>query len=832
MIKLSELWLNEWITYNNIEILSEQLTMLGLEVEKIEPICKKKIDNIFIGQIVNCEFNKDKNIYNLTIDIGSNKLYKVQSNAVNCKNKIKIIFATINSFLYKKYVNNQKFNFLLQSEGLLCSKKILGFENNLYEKDKNYIIELNNDIEIGQDAFKYLELNDNILHINIPYNRSDCYSIMGIARDLSTKKKENNYLFKFPYKFSFTPKKQNNKINVSINKNANKYNLNYFFCIINDINLQNKIPFLMKERLQKSGILISDSNPLLSISNYIFLELGYPVYFYDLNKIKGNICIKEYENISNYFLIDENNKKISLLKNTLILEDEEKILSIPSLVQNKEIIINMNTKNILLECFFLDPDIIKKLSNKYKLFNSFLYLYERGLDPLIQKKIIIRAINLILKIFGGQSSNIKVINTQNYISNYSILKKIKLYFIKIEQVLGFFIKINKIIDIINKLGFKIIFKTNNYCIIQIPSWRYDIKIEADIIEEIIRIYGYNNIPENHIKINLIETNINQNLILNKNNLLSKFNNIQKIKNILINKKYNEVINYSFINPKIQSLMFPKEKFIKLYNPISIEMSVMRTSLLCGLINNIIYNQNRQQKSLRFFENGLCFKIDKNREFGISQKLMLGGIINGKLNEEHWSLSNKNVDFYDLKGDIECIFNFLGKTDQIEFRSISEINVFHPHQSSSIYLDNIFIGYVGVIHPYIQSYLGINENTILFELECEKILNTTEIKIKKISKLPLNRRDISFIIKEHIPFINIIEECKNTKIKQIIDINLFDVYQGINIPKGYKSFTISFIIQDITHTLHDNEINNIVQLCINKLKIKFQIILRDEKYDFN
>ncbi|WP_168866964.1 phenylalanine--tRNA ligase subunit beta [Enterobacteriaceae endosymbiont of Plateumaris sericea] len=832
MIKLSELWLSKWITYNNVKILSEQLTMLGLEVEKIEPIYKKKIDNIFIGQIIDCQFNNNKNIYNLTIDIGNNKLYKIKSNAINCKNKIKVIIATIHSFLYKKYVNHQKFNFLLQSEGLLCSKKILGLKNNLYENNKNHIIELNNNVKIGQDAFKYLELNDNILSINIPSNRSDCFSIMGIARDLSTKKKDNNYVFKFPYKFSFISKQHKNKINVYINKNANKYNLNYFYCIIKNINLQNKIPFLMKERLQKSGILISNNNPLLNISNYINLELGYPVYFYDFNKIKGDICITEYKNINNDFLIDENNNKIFLLKNTLIIEDKEKILSIPSLVQNKEVIINMNTQNILLECFFLDPDIIQKLSNKYKLFNSFLYVYERGLDPLIQKKIMIRAISLILKIFGGQSSHIKVINTQNYINNYSILKKIKLYFIKIEQILGFFIKTNKIIDIINKLGFKIILKTNNYCIIQIPSWRYDIKIEADIIEEIIRIYGYNNIPDNHIKMNLIETNINKNFIINKNNLLFKSDNIQKIKNFLINKKYNEVINYSFINPKIQSLIFPKEKFIKLSNPISIEMSVMRTSLLCGLINNIIYNYNRQQKSLRFFENGLCFKIDKNIEFGISQKLMLGGIIHGKLNEEHWSLSNQNVDFYDLKGDIECIFNFLGKKDRIEFRSISNINIFHPHQGSSIYLDNIFIGYIGVIHPYIQSCLGINEHTILFELECERILNPTEIKIKQISNLPLNRRDISFIIKDNIPFIKIIEECKNPEIEQIIDINLFDVYKGINIPKGYKSFTISFIIQDSTHTLHDNEINNIIQLCINRLKIKFQIILRDKKHDFN
>ncbi|QJC28970.1 phenylalanine--tRNA ligase subunit beta [Enterobacteriaceae endosymbiont of Plateumaris rustica] len=831
MIKLSELWLREWIPYNNNKLLSEQLTMLGLEVEKIVQFCKKKLDNIFIGQIIDCQFNNDKNIYNLIINIGNNKLYKIKSNAINCKNKIKIIFATVNSSLYKENIKNKKFDFLLKSEGLLCSKKMLGLKSNLYEDNKNYIIQLNNNIKIGQDACKYLQLNDNIFHINIPYNRSDCLSVMGIARDLFTKIKKNNYSFTFPYKFSLTKKKHNNKINVYINKNANKYNLNYFYCIIQNINLHNEIPFLIEERLQKSGILISNNNPLLNISNYVNLELGYPVYFYDFNKIKGDIFIEEYKNTNNYSLIDETNNKISLLKNTLIIKDEKNILSIPSLIQNKKFMINVNTKNILLECFFLDPNIVKKLSNKYKTFNLFSHLYERGLDPLIQKKIVIRTIDLILKIYGGERSQIKVINTENYINNYLHLKKIKLNYIKIEQTLGFFIKIKKIFDIINKLGFKIILKTEINCILQIPSWRYDIQIEADIIEEIIRIYGYNNIPDNHIKLNLTE-NINENFILNKNNLFFKSNDLKKIKNILINKGYNEVINYSFINPKIQTLMFPKEKFVKLYNPISIEMSIMRTSLLCGLINNIIYNQNRQQKSLRFFESGLCFKINKKLEFGISQKLMFGGIINGKLHEEHWSLSKKNVDFYDLKGDIECIFHFLGKIDKIEFRSISNISFLHPYQGSSIYLNNTLIGHIGVINPYIKSYLGINENTILFELECNEILHHVKKEIKTISNLPLNRRDISLIVKENIPFINIMEECKNSKIKQIIDINLFDVYKGISIPKGYKSFTISFIIQDNIHTLKDHEINNIIQLCINKLKKKFNIVLRDTNYDFN
>ncbi|WP_168867466.1 phenylalanine--tRNA ligase subunit beta [Enterobacteriaceae endosymbiont of Plateumaris braccata] len=825
MIKLSELWLQKWIPYNNIKLLSEQLTMLGFEVEKIEAVCKTKIDNIFIGQVIACQFNNNKNIYDLTIDIGNNKLYKVKSNAINCKNKIKVVIATVESSLYKKNIHNQKFNFLFQSEGLLCSKKMLGLKNNIYE-NVNHIFILNNNVKIGQNAYKYLQLNDNILHINIPYNRSDCLSIMGIARDLSTKIQNENYLFTFPYEYHTTQKKQINKINVYINKNANKYNLSYFYCVIQNINLRNKIPFLIEQRLQKSGILISNNNPLLNISNYINLELGFPVYFYDLNKITGNdIYIKKYKNVNNDYFIDEKNNKISLLKDTLIIKDKEKILSVPILAQNKKVIINIDTKNILLECFFLDASTIKNLSNKYKIFNLFTNLYERGLDPLIQKKIVLRTINLILQIYGGERSKIKVVNTDNYINNFLKLKIIKLNFKKIEKTLGFIIKKHKIFNIINKLGFKFILKTDIDCTVQIPSWRYDIKIEADIIEEIIRIYGYNNIPNKYIKLNLIEKNINFDLLL-------KFNNIKKIKNSLISKGYNEVINYSFINPKIQSLIFPKEKFIKLCNPISTEMSIMRTSLLCGLINNIIYNQNRQQKSLRFFESGLCFKINKKLEFGISQKLMFGGIINGKLHEEHWSLSNRNVDFYDLKGDIEYIFDLLGKTDKIEFRTISNINFLHPNQGASIYLNNIFIGYIGVIHPYIQTYLGINENTILFELECNKILNYTETKIKTISNLPVNRRDISLIVKENIPFISIIQECKNFSIRQIIDINLFDVYKGIKIPKGYKSFTISFIIQDNTHTLKDQEINNIIQLCINKLKIKFQITLRDKNCDFN
>ncbi|QJC36408.1 phenylalanine--tRNA ligase subunit beta [Enterobacteriaceae endosymbiont of Donacia simplex] len=825
MIKFSESWLNEWLNYDkDIDYLSEKITMLGFEVEKIEYLKKNiNFNNIYVGEIVECYLYKtDPKIYKLKILVNNGKILKIFSNINNLKNKTKIILATKNSSLYKKYINTLEYSFLLKSEGLLCSNKIFNlYENNFFKKN---IIKLPNNSLNGEDANKYLYITDNILHINIPTNRPDCLSILGFTRDLSVLKK--NFSFKKPYINNLGKKSKIYKININFNKNIDDILYQYNYCIIKNINLNKEIPFYIKNKLLQSGINIISENPLLNIYNYIILELGYPIQFYDFNKIQGNIYIESNKQNKNNFLNFEN-QKINLINDNylLLIKDNHKIISIPGIIQNKEVIVNLKTKDIFIECLFIKKEYFDFLLNKNSYFNNKNNIYYRFLDPYLQQEVIIRTVNLILKIFGGNRSKIHTININNI--NY-IKKKIKLSFQHIYKILGFNILKKDIIDILNKLGFLIIKKTVNNCLIKIPSWRNDIKIEEDLIEEIIRVYGYNKIP-NKIKIYLIKKNI-----LNKKNVKLKYTNInfKKIKNILINKGYHEVINYSFIDPKIQSILYPNIKHIKINNPLTTETSVMRNSLSYGLINNIIYNQNRQQKNLRFFEYGLCFLKNLNEKIGISQKLMLSGITNGNLYSNYWSEKKKLINFYDIKGDIEHIFNFFNKSNIIEFRPQYDIKILHPYISSSIYFNNIYIGYLGMLHPKLINFFNIKYDTFLFEIFFNKIIINNNFNFKKIINLPINKRDISFSIKKNIYFIEILSFLKKLKLKEIIKIDLIDIYQGNNIPRGYKNITLSLFIQNKDHTLKEQEINNILNKCILELKNKFQILLRDKIYIYN
>ncbi|QJC34816.1 phenylalanine--tRNA ligase subunit beta [Enterobacteriaceae endosymbiont of Donacia piscatrix] len=820
MIKFSEFWLREWFFYDkDIYSLSKKITMLGFEIEKIETTTySSNIKHLVKGEIINFNiYKKNPKIYEFKILIDNGKLLKIFSN-VNCyHNKMKIILATKNSFLYKKYIKIPKYFFLKKSEGLLCTPKIISLytKYNLI-KDKITILNQNSNFKKKDNI---LNLYDNILHINIPTNRLDCFNMLGFARDLSVLNKKikfdipyNNYLIKNSEKY---------QLNISFDKKIKNTLYKYSYCIIKNINLTKKIPFFIKERLYYAGIKFISNNPLLNIRNYIILELGYPIQFYNFDSINNKIYIKKYQKNKFYFFNLTNKKKILLNKNSLLMiRDDNQIISIPGIIQNKNYSVKLATKNILIECLFLNPKYITSLlKNNYHV-NDIYNFHKNTLDPLIQKTVLIRTVNLLLKIFKGERSKIHTININN--SNYH-KKTINFSFKHIHKILGFDIKKKIIFNILNKLGFIFIKKTIDNYIITIPSWRYDINIMEDIIEEIIRVYGYHRIPQ---KTNIFFIRDN---IVKKNNFRLKHQkiNIKKIKDILIYQGYYEVINYSFINPKIQLMLYPKIKSIKIKNPITTETSVMRNSLSYGLINNIIYNTNRQQKNLRFFEYGLCFFKDSKKKIGISQKLMLAGIVNINSLNTHWSEKNKCINFYDIKGNLEYILNIFYKNNKIEFYQQNKNTILHPYINSSIYINNIYVGYIGMLHPKLIHYFNINSNTFLFELFYDHIMINNIFNFQKLINYPINKRDISFLIKEEVNFYHILLQLKKLKLKNLIKIKLIDVFQGNNIPKKYKNITLSLFLQDKNHTLNDIEINNIIDKCILELKKRFQIILRND-----
>lgn len=381
-----------------------------------------------------------------------------------------------------------------------------------------------------------------------------------------------------------------------------------------------------------------------------------------------------------------------------------------------------------------------------------------------------RATRLLIDICGGEAG--PVID----ITNEATLPKratITLRRSKLDRLIYHHIADEQVTDILRRLGCEVTEGKDEWQAVA-PSWRFDMEIEEDLVEEVARVYGYNNIPDEPVQASLIMgTHREADLSL------------KRVKTLLNDKGYQEVITYSFVDPKVQQMIHPGVEALLLPSPISVEMSAMRLSLWTGLLATVVYNQNRQQNRVRIFESGLRFVPDTQAPLGIRQDLMLAGVICGNRYEEHWNLAKETVDFYDLKGDLESVLDLTGKLNEVEFRA--EANpALHPGQSAAIYLKGERIGFVGVVHPELERKLDLNGRTLVFELEWNKLADRVVPQAREISRFPANRRDIAVVVAENVPAADILSECKKVGVNQVVGVNLFDVYRGKGVAEGIRA----------------------------------------------
>ncbi|QIE01876.1 phenylalanine--tRNA ligase subunit beta [Buchnera aphidicola] len=796
-MKFSEKWLREWIKIKiDSNTLCEQIANSGIEVEYIQEF-NPMFTDVYVGKIVECTIDSKSNNYKIVkVDIGQEKLLNIVCRAANCRYGIKVAVATIGAILpdnitiKKKIIHNQL------SEGMLCSFYELGiFSQN------DQIIELPQDTTLGMNVYDYLLLKDKIIKISTTSNRPDGLSILGISRNISA---INN--FKQPdLKNISVPIHLTKQIDINIE--AKKECRCFLGKMINNINVNIDTPLWMKKKLFFSDML--SENIITNIINYILIEIGQPLNIFNSDNIDDNhIIIRMAKNQENIIL--KNNITIKLNKNILVFADKNKILSLPGNIHTIYADINQKTKNIFLSSAIINKKSIDNISKTINS-NKILEYYNYGIDPSLQKYAIEYATKLILNICGGQSSviNYKKINTLLY-QNYSI----RLYYKTLKKITGINFKDTTISNILYNLNYKYDFQKHFWDVVP-PSWRFDILIEEDVISDILRIYGYNNIFLHPLK---------EDLNYNKKNELTDFL-LKKSAIILINKGYHEVINYSFIDPKIEKLLFKNKKNILVANPISQDMSCMRSSLWPGLLKNISHNKNRQQKSIRIFESGLCFSINEKDNLGIKQEFLLAAAISGDYFSEHWLFKMRKMDFYDLKGDLELILDSICELNNIEFRR-EKILGLHPEQSASIYFQNNMIGKIGAIDPRLENKLNVDSATFLFEISLKYFFNIIKkSKFQDISKFPTIRRDISILISDDIIIHDVIKICQDFFINQNVEVNLFDVYSYQELLNKKKSLGISFIFQNYQRTLQDNEINLMIHDCIGVLKKKFQVMLR-------
>ncbi|MCO6557258.1 MAG: phenylalanine--tRNA ligase subunit beta [Gilliamella sp.] len=799
-MKFSESWLREWINPEiSSETLADQLTMAGLEVDDVEKVAGD-FTGVVIGKVVECMQHPNADKLRVTkVDIGKEELLDIVCGAPNCRQGLTVACATVGAVLPGNFkIKSAKLRGE-PSEGMLCSYSELGIAD-----EHNGIIELPDDAPLGMDIREYLNLNDVIIDISVTPNRADCFGIVGIARDISA---VNNIVMK-EMKVDSVPTTMTDTLPIQVDET--KAAPRYLGRVIKNINVNATTPLWMKEKLRRGGIRSIDA--VVDITNYVLLELGHPMHAFDLAQIEKGIVVRYAKENEKLVLLNGNEVKFN--NKTLVIADHQKILALAGIMGGEKSCVTQSTKDIFLESAFFNPLAIIGKAREYGLHTDASHRYERGVDPALQLVAMERASQLVIEICGGEAGPIIDVTNQNDLPTQAT---IELHRNKIDRIIGYKIETQKISDILNRLGCEVEYNNNNnnnIWIVKSPSWRFDLQIEEDLVEEIARIYGYNNIPNANLKIESVMKPKPESQIP-----------LRRVKDLLVDRGYQEAVTYSFVDPKVQQILYPEHSEIKLPNPISSEMSVMRLSLWSGLLDVILYNQNRQQTRARLFETGLRFIPDENCEFGVRQELMLAGIVTGNLYEEHWQLPKKNVDFYDLKGDLESIFSLLGCGDQIQFKK-SELPALHPGQSAAIYLNDELLGHLGVLHPEIEKKLSLNSKTLVFEINLAKISKKEVPVAQDLSKYPSNKRDIAIIVSNTIPAADIILECKKAGGEQLIKVTLFDVYQGENIKEDQKSIAISLVLQDKSRTLEEEDITNIVSKCVTALQNRFKALLRE------
>lgn len=795
-MKFSELWLREWVNPAiSSEALSEQITMAGLEVDGVEPVAGE-FNGVFVGEVVECGQHPNADKLRVTkVNVGGERLLDIVCGAPNCRKGLKVAVATIGAVLPGDFKIKAAKLRGEPSEGMLCSFSELGIS-----EDHDGIIELPADAPIGTDIREYLQLNDNTIEISVTPNRADCLGIIGVARDVAVL---NKLALKEPA-MDAVPAAIHDTFPITVE--SPEACPRYLGRVVKGINVKAATPLWMREKLRRCGIRSID--PVVDVTNYVLLELGQPMHAFDLNRLEGGIVVRMAKEGEKLTLLDGNEATLS--SDTLVIADQQKALAMGGIFGGEHSGVNAETQDVLLECAYFNPLSITGRARRQGLHTDASHRYERGVDPALQAKAMERATRLLLDICGGHAG--PVIDVTN---EASLPKRatITLRREKLDRLIGHHVADAQVTDILERLGCKVSFANNTWQAVA-PSWRFDMEIEEDLVEEVARVYGYNNIPDVPVKADLIMTSHREaNLPL------------KRVKTMLVDRGYQEAITYSFVDPKIQALLHPSEESLILPSPISVEMSAMRLSLWSGLLSAVVYNQNRQQSRVRLFETGLRFVPDTAANLGIRQDVMLAGVIAGNRYEEHWNLERQVVDFYDLKGDLEAILDLTGKLDDVQFKA--ETNpALHPGQSAAIYLAGKRVGFIGVVHPDLERKLDLNGRTVVFEIEWEALAERRIPQAREISRYPANRRDIAVVVAENVPAEDILAECKKVGVNQVVGVNLFDVYRGKGVAEGYKSLAISLVLQDTTRTLEEEEIAATVAKCVEALKQRFQASLRD------
>ena len=747
------------------------LTMSGLEVEEVETAAPA-FSGVVVAEVKSVEKHPDADRLSITqVDAGTGELIQIVCGAPNVAAGIKVPCALPGAVLPGNFKIKPTKMRGQTSNGMLCSTN----ELDLPDDGVDGLHILPADAPVGQDIRDYLALDDVLMTLKITPNRADCLSIKGLAREVAALTQCENRPLALQTASVQSGKTQ--AVRIDAPQDCGRF----ISRVIENVNAQAATPDWLKQRLARSGI--RSISALVDIGNYVMLELGQPMHVFDADKLHGSIIVRRAENGETLACLNE--KNVTLADNTLVIADEQGALSMAGLMGGEESAVSDGTRNIVLEAAWFAPAIIAGKSRQYGFGSDSAFRFERGVDWTLQADAIERATELVLQICGGEAGALTEALGQLPVAN-----RVEVRLSRVETLLGVHIEAAQVEAILRHLGLSPKATAEGFSV-SAPSFRFDIEIEADVIEEIGRVYGYDNIPDER-------TSGRLKMLPLPETKQSRFDVYRQ----MAARGYQEVVSYAFVNEEWERDFAANADPVRLQNPLAAQYAVMRSTLIGGLVEILQNNLNRKQSRVRVFEIARVFSKASDGRFVQNERV--GGLLYGSALPEQWGEKSRSVDFYDAKADVEALL--AGKAVQFVKAAHPAL---HPGRTAEIVLDGQTIGFIGELHPqWLQKY-DLPQAALVFEVDMAAVAAKEKAAYRPVSKFQPVRRDLAFVMPEEMSHDSLLSALRGESSRLVQEISVFDVYRGAGLPEGMKSLAVKIILQDTEATLTDETVEPLI-----------------------
>ncbi len=791
-MKFSEQWLRGWVSPQaSRDELVARLSMAGLEVDSVT-LAAGEFSGVVVGEVLATEQHPDADKLRVCQVSDGNETFQVVCGAPNVRPGLKIPFAKIGAQLPGDFKIKKAKLRGVESNGMLCSQSELQVG-----EGNDGLMELPADAPTGEDFRVYLGLDDASIEVDLTPNRGDCLSLAGLAREVGA-------LYAAPVTRPVIAAV------ASVNDDVRPVEVlapaacpRFLGRVVRNVDLSRATPLWMVERLRRSEVRSIDA--AVDITNYVMIELGQPMHAYDLAEIDGGIRVRMAEEGEKITLLD--GQEVALRSDTLVIADHARLLGIAGVMGGENSGVTAKTRDVFLEAAFFEPISVAGKARSYGLHTDASHRFERGVDSNLAREAMERATALLLDIAGGEPGPIIESVRPEHLPQ---IAPITLRAERVSQMLGLELGSSEIEALLTGLGLGVEASGEGQWSVEVPSHRFDISLEVDLIEELARLYGYNRLPVRYPQARLAPQASPE-----------ARSDLPALRRLLVARGYQEAITYSFIDPKLFELFSPGVEPLLLANPISTDMAAMRSSLWPGLVKALQHNLNRQQDRVRLFESGLRFVGQLE---GLKQEPILAGVVCGSRLPEGWAQSRETVDFFDVKADVEAVLGFAGALDAFTFVP-GQHPALHPGQTARIERDGQEVGYLGALHPELVKSLGLDRAVFVFELVLAEVSEGRLPKFQELSRFPEVRRDLALLADRDVAASAVMEVIRENAGEWLTDLRLFDVYQGKGIDPHRKSLAVGLTWQHPSRTLNDDEVNTTTQAILTSLEQRLNATLR-------